>query len=290
MTPTLGIIGAGRVGGALARGLAARGWEVTAVASRTTAHAEALAAAVNAQVVADAADVVRAAELTLLTVPDDAIAPLTQQLAACDLPAHALAHTSGALGVEALAPLAARGHRVGSLHPAYPFAGGQPDLRGVAFAVEAAEGGLQAQLLAVVAALGGISLIIPPGGKAQYHAALCIASNYAVTLYSLAEALLTGLSIPRATADHTLDRLLAGTVENLREQGLPDALTGPLVRADVGTLRLHLRALEGVSPDVAALYIALARHSLPLVAARGVPTDAITTLLKEEETHAFDRA
>jgi predicted short-subunit dehydrogenase-like oxidoreductase (DUF2520 family) len=290
MTPTLGIIGAGRVGGALAQGLAAQGWAVVAVASRTPAHAAALAQAVGGRVCADATEVVRAAELTLLTVPDDAIAPIARQLAAHDLPAHALAHTSGALGVEALAPLEARGVRVGSLHPAFPFAGGHPELRGVAFAVEATDGGLRAQLLDLVAALGGEPLLIPPGGKAQYHAALCIASNYAVTLYSLAESLLTGLDIPRAAAEHTLNRLLAGTVDNLREQGVPDALTGPLVRADLGTLRLHLRALKGVDPDVAALYLALARHTLPLLTARGVPTDAIETLLKEEETHAFDRA
>lgn len=292
MTPTLGVIGAGRVGSALARLLAARGWAIAAVYSRNEADAAALAGAVGAQRVTAPASVVAAADLTLLTVPDDAIATLAGQLAAASesLNSGGLVHCSGALGAEALAPLAARGMRTGSLHPAYPFAGGLPDLRGVAFAVEAEDDDLRAVLLALVDALGGTPLIIPPGGKAQYHAALTIASNYAVTLYSLAERLLVALDIPAAMADQALNGLLAGTVGNLRAQGLPDALTGPLARADLGTLRLHLRALESVDPEIAALYADLARQTYPLLRARGVGTDAIEQLLKEEETHAFDRA
>lgn len=290
MMPTLGIIGAGRVGSALAQLLAARGWTVAAVHSRTPAHAAALAGVVGAQQADTPANVVVAADLTLLTVPDDAIATLVEHLAAADLAAGALAHTSGALGAEMLAPLAEKGLRTGSLHPAFPFAGELPDLRGVAWAVEAEDRGLRADLLALVAALDGMPLIIPRGGKAQYHAALSIASNYTVTLYSIAERLLTALGIPAAAADQALDGLMAGTAGNLRSQGLPEALTGPLVRADMGTLRLHLRALGSVDPAVAALYISLARQTVPLLRARGVPIEAIEQLLKEEETHASDCA
>ncbi len=290
MTPALGIIGAGRVGSALARLLAARGWHVTVVYSRTPAHAAALADAVNAQQAATPGEVLATADLTLLAVPDDVIGLLAEQLAERDLPPRSVVHTSGALGAEALAPLAARGLHTGSLHPAFPFAGGVPDLSGVAFAVEAGDDGLRADLLALVAALGGLPLIIPPGGKAQYHAALVMASNYAVTLYGIAERLLTDLGVAAASADTVLNGLLAGTLANLREHGAAGALTGPLVRADVGTLRLHLRALRAADPAVADLYVSLARQTYPLLEARGVAVAAIERLMEEEQAHAPDCA
>lgn len=290
MKPSLGVIGAGKVGSALARLLAAREWPVVAIWSLDPADALMLADAVGAEATGSPLEVLRRCDLTLLTVPDDAITPLAEQLAAANPPPCAVVHTSGALGAEALALLAARGMRTGSLHPAFPFAGGLPDLRGAAFAVEAVDSTLHGWLLALVEALGGVPLVIPPGGKAQYHAALVLCSNYTVTLYDAAERLLLALGIERGAAGAALTALLAGTLANLQARGVPDALTGPLVRADVGTLRLHLRALRGVDPALAALYTALARQSAPMLAARGVPWDEIERLLKEEEADAIDRS
>lgn len=291
MTPTIGVIGAGRVGSALGPLLAAAGWQVTSVFSRTPTHAAALAIAVGAAVSEKPADVLAAADLTLLTVPDDAVRPLAEALADAAVPGRAVAHTSGALGADALEALAARGMRTGSLHPAFPFAGGGVStLKGVSFAVEAADATLRAELLALVEALGGVPLLIPAGGKAQYHAALALASNYTVTLYALAERLLTDLGVAREAADEALNGLLAGTLANLQARGVPDALTGPLVRADHGTLRRHLRALRTADPALANLYRDLARLSLPLAAARGVALDAIERLLEEEgSADALDR-
>jgi predicted short-subunit dehydrogenase-like oxidoreductase (DUF2520 family) len=291
MMPRLGVIGAGRVGTALARLLSGHGWPVAAVYSRTPAHASTLAGQVGAQAVTSPGAVIAAADLTLLTVPDDQIADLAATLARDAQPGRAVVHTSGAHGAEALAAVAAQGMRAGSLHPAFPFAGGDlPNLTGVCVAVEAEDGELRGLLLALVESLGAVSLVIPAGGKAQYHAALAIASNYAVTLYAEAERLLLALGLPRESAGRALDGLLKGTVDNLSRRGIPDALTGPLSRADEGTLRLHLTALDAADPDLAALYRHLARRTLPLVRARGVRTDALETLLTEESAHAPDRS
>lgn len=289
MIASLGVIGAGHVGNALARLLAARGWPVVAVFSRQADDGQALAGAVEAECAPDAASVLARADLTLLTVPDDAIAPLAGQLAEHAVPGHAVIHTSGAHAADALAPLAGRGMRVGSLHPAFPFSGSEtPDLAGVFFAVEAEDVSLRRSLLELVAALGGVSLLIPPGGKAQYHAALAMASNFAVTLYAEAERLLMNLGIPREAADGALNGLLEGTAANLRRRGIPEALTGPLSRADAGTVQLHLRALGATDPDLAALYAHLAWRTLPLAEALGTNTSPLVRLLNEESAHASD--
>jgi predicted short-subunit dehydrogenase-like oxidoreductase (DUF2520 family) len=126
--------------------------------------------------------------------------------------------------------------------------------------------------------------MIPPGGKATYHAALVFVSNYTVTLYALAENLLTGLGAEREAADQALNVLLGATVENLRLKGIPDALTGPLVRGDVGTLAAHLEALKDA--QLVDVYRQLARLSLPMLTARGIPTGAVEHLLEQDKNHA----
>jgi predicted short-subunit dehydrogenase-like oxidoreductase (DUF2520 family) len=206
--------------------------------------------------------------------------------------AKAVVHTSGVYDGAVLDALKAVAVQVGSLHPAFPFASANVAdgrLKGVTFAVEADEEPLRGWLLGVVDAVGGHPLLIPPNGKALYHAAMTILSNYTVTLYALAEQLLMELGADKAAADHALDALLAGTAENLRVRGVPDALTGALSRGDAGTIDAHLKALahldaeNGVDSDIRAGYITLARLTYPLLRARGVALDEIDALLKDNE-------
>ncbi len=105
-----------------------------------------------------------------------------------------------------------------------------------------------------------------------------IASNYTVTLYSVARRLLTTIGAEGSTADFALRALMAGTLENLREKSAADALTGPLVRGDVGTISANMDALDVTDPDAAALYRMLAKLTLPLVEARGRATDDLKRL------------
>ncbi|GIL08871.1 MAG: hypothetical protein BroJett033_3820 [Chloroflexota bacterium] len=282
--PSLAIIGAGRVGTALATGLRAAGYRVAGVYSRTPASADTLARYVGAAACASAAEAALAADLILLTVPDDAISAAAAALAGADLRGKGVLHASGGLDAGPLAALAAAGALVGSLHPAFPFATRAADvpLAGVTFAVEAEDARLRGWLLAMVAALGGRALLIPPGGKAVYHAALVLVSNYTVTLYALGMRLLAGLGADPAAAAQALDALLAGTTANLRALGVPDALTGPLVRADQGTIAAHLEALARTDPEAAQAYRLLGRLTLPLAQARGVDTAPVAALLAEE--------
>ena len=279
-SPRLGIIGVGRVGGTLARLLHRSGYEVAAVYNRHEGPAEALAAQTGAHVTADMADVVAHADLVLLTVADDAIQPVAQSLAGCDWRGKGAIHTSGAHSVDVLDVLIKSGAVVGSLHPALPFAATDEDAQsvsGAAFAVEADDERLRGWLHAMVTALGGHVLDIPADGKARYHAALALASNYTVTLYAAAERLLAGLGADESARRAVLDALVSATVENIRQRGIPDALTGPLVRADLGTLAVHLDALRS-EPEIRKNYIALARLSYPMLIARGVDIDLIEKL------------
>ena len=284
--PTLAVVGAGKVGGTLTRLSFAHGYSVATVYSRTEANATALAREVGARTVTTLDHL--QGDLALIAVPDDAIAATVDALAGFS--GQAVIHTSGAHDASMLAPLAARGLLVGSLHPAYPFADGEAavkGLSGVTFALEAQDDLLRYWLYDLIDALGGRPLLIPPGGKATYHAALVIASNYTVTLYALAESLLLGIGADRAAADQALNALLLGTVENLRAKGIPDALTGPLVRADTGTIAAHLRGACWLwMTKLAEVYRQLGRLTYPLLLARGIAPDEIERLFEQELEHA----
>jgi len=153
-------------------------------------------------------------------------------------------------------------------------------LVGPAYAVEYEDALTHDIIVSLIEPLQGLVLHIPPGQKARYHAALCLLNNYTVTLYDVSARLLGGMGLEEDVVRHALLSLLGSTFANLARLGVPDALTGPLVRADIGTITGHLAALEGDA--VLALYRALGRATLPMVQARGTDTAALRTLLEED--------
>jgi predicted short-subunit dehydrogenase-like oxidoreductase (DUF2520 family) len=277
--PTVGFVGAGKGGQTLAAALAAVGVRVTAVASRSRASAERLAelAGIPADSVCDsAADVPARAQLTLLTVPDDAIGGAVAEICAARgwRPGHAVVHCSGALPSSLLDCARAEGSPAGSFHPLQAFAARPSDaaqatarLQGIVFGLEGDEN-LLPTLERMAVLLGGRPLLLQPDTKPLYHAAAVMASNYAVTLMGQSAELLARCGLAGPDAVRALLPLLAGTMENLAALGLPQALTGPLSRGDAGTIARHLTHLDAVAPDVAGLYRCLGRATLPFALAK----------------------
>jgi predicted short-subunit dehydrogenase-like oxidoreductase (DUF2520 family) len=287
---TLGFIGAGKVAHTLARLWYTRGYSVRAVYSRTANHALALAEKVDAETVAAPGLVFAHADLILLTVSDDTLESVVASMVNEEKlwrgnTAKAVIHTSGVHDSGVLSPFIALGVMTGSLHPAYPFADIESAIQGLpgaTFGMEADADVLRGWLEALVEALDGKVLNIPPSGKAAYHSAFVFASNYVVTLYAIAERLLVGLGADREVADNALNTLLSGTLDNLRRQGIPAALTGPLVRGDTQTIKMHIDALGRVDGELAELYKQLALLSLPMLAAHHLDTIFVEQFLNRE--------
>jgi predicted short-subunit dehydrogenase-like oxidoreductase (DUF2520 family) len=64
--------------------------------------------------------------------------------------------------------------------------------------------------------------------------------------------------------------LVEQTLGNARALGIARALTGPMVRGDIGTIERHLDALRSHAPDVLPLYRALADREVAIAESRGV--------------------
>ena len=287
----IGFIGAGRVGTSLAALLHAGGITVAGVSGRTLDDARRMAqsAGLPASTAKEWAATVAEAAIVFLTVPDDAIAPLCKEIAGAGgwRGGQGVVHCSGALSSAILQPARAAGASVASFHPLQAFASLDAALSHMAGSTFALEGdaSLVDLLDGLAQAMGGTSLRVTAREKVLYHAAAVIASNYTVTLAALASELLVGEGIASDpnTALRYLMPLLKGTVDNLESLGLPDALTGPLVRGDVGTVTRHLEGLDACAPELAHLYRHLARLTLPLAMQKGhldsATLESITKLL-----------
>ena len=273
--PSVALIGAGRVGSTLVQALHTAGYPISSIWSRTTAHAEALALRVNAEVV-ELDHVPRTAELTLLAVSDDSLRTVVEHLAEAGAwrAGQMVVHCSGVLPAAVLSPATAQSVLAGGFHPLAAIATREQELpQGITIAIEADEP-LRELLHRMAHDLGGRPFDLHGTARGLYHAAAVLASNYTVVLAALATDLLGRAGIEPEDRLPAIMPLLESTIANLGRTGLPGALTGPLARGDVGTVMQHLAALDGAAPEVAQVYRALGVATLPLIETRGEVTSA----------------
>lgn len=262
------IIGAGRLGSALALALQARSYRIRSVVARTSKSARKAAELLDGKVEPLAAkqlSSISLADVVLVTVPDDQIASVATKLGELN-PGQkpVVLHTSGALSSEILAPLRARGWSTGSIHPLISVTDPQTPIAGAFWCVE---GDPRAVRLAkaIVRDLGGTSFSINSAEKPLYHAAAVMTSGHVTALFDLALEMLIACGLTRKTARQILQPLLASAVHNLETKDPAQALTGSFARGDVETVKRHLAALKDHKlADALELYCKLGRRSIKL--------------------------
>jgi predicted short-subunit dehydrogenase-like oxidoreductase (DUF2520 family) len=296
--PTVVIVGAGRVGTALAIALEQCGYRINALVARRRAHAQRAARLLRSRSVAlgaDALDEIPDSDILIVAVPDDQIAATAARLATrrrTDARArtrdarstHRVAlHVSGARSSDALLALHPCGYAVGSMHPLVSVAdaaSGAGDLRGAFYCVEGDATAVRAAR-AIVRALGGQSFAVAARDKALYHAGAVFAAGHAVTLFDVATGLLARCGVSTKIARRSLLTLSASAFKNLARA--PDnarAVTGPFARRDLDTIRRHVAALEARRlGEELRLYLTLGRRALKMTT--GGRTKDVTRILDE---------
>ncbi len=247
----IGIVGAGRLGTALAVALSAAGAPVLVGSRREVGTVE---------------RVIETCGLVFLTVPDREIAGVAA--AQPWRAGQAVVHCSGALGLDVLEAATARGAVPGGLHPLQTFPAGASStsavtlFQGIVCGVEAPEP-LGGRLEALVERLGARSVRLEGVDRARYHAAAVLVSNHVVALMAAATRAWMSAGLPVETSRDACAPLLLAAAQNVQTLPLERALTGPVARGDTETVARHLEALAG-EPDLAALYRALTRELLAL--------------------------
>jgi predicted short-subunit dehydrogenase-like oxidoreductase (DUF2520 family) len=294
----VGVIGAGRAGTALGTALARAGHQVVAASAVSEASLSRARASFPGAAITEPSQVLRRADLTLLTVPDDVLPGLVAGLAATGAPVEGrmLAHASGRYGVTVLEPATRRGALPLALHPVMTFTGRGDDvdrIDGTCFGVTAPDV-LRPAAEALVIEMGGEPVFIAEENRDLYHAAIAGAANHLITLVAQATDLLRTAGV--ANPERLLAPLLSASLDNALRFG--DAgLTGPVARGDAATVAAHVAALEaatgisaagisaaaaagtagaGGSAAAVAAYVALARLTADRALAAGIlkPADA----------------
>jgi predicted short-subunit dehydrogenase-like oxidoreductase (DUF2520 family) len=266
----VGIIGVGRTGTALGRALSRAGHSVVAVSAVSDASVRRARANFPVAAIVEPADVVRAADLIVLTVPDDALSGLVAGLVATGAPVNGrmLVHASGRYGLAVLEQATRAGALPMALHPVMTFTGREEDtdrLKGLRFGVTSPDV-LRPAAEALVIEMGGEPVFIAESDRELYHAAIAIAANNVITLVAEASDLLRGAGV--SEPDRLLGPLLTASLDNALRYG--DAgLTGPVARGDAGTVEAHIAALAAV-PATRAAYVALARLTADRALASGL--------------------
>lgn len=272
---SIGVIGAGRVGAVLAAKFRTAGHTITSVSGRSDDSRLRVEMLLPGIEILEPAVVAARSELLILSVPDDSLIRVAEELAATGTirPGQVVLHTSGRHGLEALAALTRRGARPIAFHPAMTFTGTDVDLdRSCVFGLTAAdtERALAEEL---VADSGGTAMWVDEANRALYHAALAHGANHLVTLVSQSmDMLRSAISEGQGAADPAavLRPLLAAALDNSLAYG-DAALTGPVVRGDVTTIRAHVDAFSQahVDPSTVDSYLEMARATANRAEASG---------------------
>lgn len=268
------IVGPGRVGRAFAHRLWAAGHRRIGLCGRDPARTATAAAAVGGIQVQPLAEV-QCAHVVIFAVgdPDLADAILAAAAAAPPRRCSLWLHTSGRFGLEVFAPVVAAGLRLGALHPVAPFV--EEDRSGAAMqgAPAVLEGPAECQRLLrrLCGWLGLVPLPLPPGAdRVLYHAACALAANGTTALRALVDRTLAHSGLAPAAGARVADALMQAALTGCRDRGPVAALSGPVRRGDVATVRAHLARLDQVLPQVGPGYRALMQQAVELARAAGL--------------------
>jgi predicted short-subunit dehydrogenase-like oxidoreductase (DUF2520 family) len=272
------IVGGGKVGSVLGRIIADEGHRITAVVSRTRRSAAAAGRFMRCRNTSDTLTAIpRSTDVIMLSAPHEAIPGIARSLALLedfDFRRLAVCHASGMLTADALSPLRTRGAITFSFHPLQTFPRDfsartiLPTARGIVYGVDGDAAGVRmARKLAAV--LQGKILLVPKEMRQFYHAVCVVASNHLTTLLGIMERLHN--SFPRPTGDlwDVFGPIMTATWQNVRATSPAAALSGPIARGGIATVRGHLESVNRYAPDLMPYFVRMSLETVRLASAKG---------------------
>ncbi|MDB5797039.1 MAG: hypothetical protein JWP36_941 [Paucimonas sp.] len=266
---TLTIVGAGHLGRTLGRLWHEKQvFALADVVTRSQGSADEAVAFIGAGHARFTLNGLAPADLVLIATGDDQIGAVCAALAQQGLfrAGQIVFHCSGALSSAELAPAAAAGAAVASVHPIRSFA--QPaqvlsTFDGTWCGMEGEPEAL-ALLSPAFGAIGARLAQVDARHKTLYHAAAVFASNYLVTLLDASLQAYEGAGVPRQQALQMVQPLVRTTLDNIYRAGPEAALSGPLARGDMQTVARQSEALQAYRADLGKLYDDLAQATADL--------------------------
>jgi predicted short-subunit dehydrogenase-like oxidoreductase (DUF2520 family) len=260
------VLGPGRAGTAIGLVAVSSGHRIVGVAARNAGAAASAADRLDSRPLGWG-DQLPTADLVLVAVRDGAIAEVADLYTGRAADVEGAVHLSGLVPPDALTPL---GVPVGAFHPlqTIPTAeAGAERLPGAFIGITSDDDLLSDRLFSLARSFGSQPFELPQEVRAVYHAAAAASANYTIAALALADRLFDAAGVDPAVAEP----LVRAVVDNALAMGPLDALTGPIARHDVETVRAQIEAVRAAAPDVAEAFEAMA-------VATGILADASETV------------
>ena len=273
-TMKIGFIGAGKVGFSLGKVFSEGGLQVIGYCSRHKESAEAAAKFTESKCYDDPGRLVADCDAVFLTVPDGVITEIFEKLKDYDLKGRQICHCSGSMTAQKAFPgIGQTGAEGYSIHPLFPVSdryASYRELKDAFFCIEGSAAHLN-DWKERLQSLGPRVQAIPSGQKVLYHAACAIASNLVCALVQESLDLLEDCGFTRTYALQAITPLLRSNMEHIISHGPAGALTGPMERNDVETVRKHLGAFPTAKDQ--ALYREVSKKLLETAQEKHPDTD-----------------
>ena len=265
----IGFYGAGRVGTVLGRYFVAKGMNVSGYYNRTPQKAAYAANATRSVQFLTVNELLQNSDIIFITVSDDSIHSVVNALG--NLPDKIICHTSGAKG----SVFGIDTYASASLHPPLAFTSADMDiavLDDISFVLEGSGRGFD-KFRTFLSDHSIKFLQINSADKPAYHAAACMVSNYMATLLHCGQSILQEIGLDESV----FDALIVNNLSNILKTSPSQALTGPIMRGDVSTVKLHL---EHLPKKALPLYKALGRETTELARLSPEKKEELLNLLK----------
>ncbi len=267
------------MGISLASHLHRRGYPIAAVASRTENSLKRAKKYLKAALFTlELKEAVEKGEIIFISTNDDAVSRVVDKIGEEGgfKSGQFVYHLSGALSIEVLKSASDAGAFVGSIHPMQTFPSieaGIKKIPGTVFGVTGKEEVLRVAE-ELIKAVGGKMVEVKDEDKPLYHAAACIACNYLDALIYIALKFYKEVGIEEEKAWQAMKPLIHGTLDNIEAEGVVEALTGPIARGDVDTVKKHLQAIKNSLPNFLPFYKELGKRTLEVAKEKGLSENA----------------
>lgn len=279
--PTIGFIGAGRVGFTLGRYFSENGLRISGYYNRTPDNAKAASEFTNSVCYFDINEVIDKSDIVFITVSDNAIVSVVDTIVNYSIKNKIFCHCSGAMSSAVFSRIEQAGAYGYSVHPIFAINDKQNSYKEISKAFFTIEGNSEYLELVVqiIRKLGNKVQVIERNNKTKYHSAAVMASNLIIGLYEMSVDTLVECGFEREIAYKALMPLFLNNADNIERYGTKRALTGPIDRADTNTVSKHLKVLDG---DVHEVYRLISKRLVELAIDKRTSKDVV------EDTNAFD--
>ena len=257
--PVIGFIGAGRVGFTLGRYFVENGLNVSGYYSRTYEHAVSASQFTDSKSYKTIDELIAASSIIFITVNDSQIQAVWELCKKSDLTNKILCHCSGAMtasvfsGIEQTKAYGYSVHLLFSFNDKY---NSYKEISKAFFTVEGDENHID-YVTDIIKKTGNEYVVIDGTNKDKYHGAAVFVSNLVIGLFHSGKKLLMDCGFCDEQAQKALIPLFINNAANLSCVGESSALTGPVDRNDLDTVKKNINCLDDDYKDI---YVKLSRQ------------------------------